>query len=168
MRMAAGRRRAAVLETSFWVAACRAEVGPNCLDLYEIVVPRAVEAELRSVPLATPQREYPYATLFRHLRAKMLHPPPHAPPPLPIFGSGEAEALALAEHLRAILLINERRGARYAASLGVQVITVPAVIVALRERDVISDRAAGRKLALIEPITSRDIVADARRALEAL
>jgi hypothetical protein len=48
------------------------------------------------------------------------------------------------------------------------VATVPAVIVALRARDVIGERAARRKLALIEPITAREIVEEARRALAAL
>jgi len=98
----------------------------------------------------------------------MSEPPSHAPEPLSTFGAGEAEAIAVAQHLRAVLLINERRGGQYAANLGIQVITVPAVIVALRAQGVISDRAARRKLALIEPITASAIIDEARRALGAL
>jgi hypothetical protein len=45
----------AVLDTSFWVAAYRAEVAANCLDLFEIVVPHAVEAEIRSVQVVAPR-----------------------------------------------------------------------------------------------------------------
>ena len=75
-----GSRIHAVLDTSFWVAAYRAEVAANCLDLFEIIVPRAVEAELLAVQASAPGREYPYATLFRHLRQQMSDPPVEAPP----------------------------------------------------------------------------------------
>lgn len=88
------------------------------------------------------------------------------PPPLPILGAGEAEAIALARRLGAVLLINERRGAQYAANLGIAVITVPAVILALRDQDLISDRAARRKLALIQPITARALIDQALTALD--
>lgn len=82
-----------------------------------------------------------------------------------MFGAGEAEAIALALHLHALLLINERRAAEYAANLGVAIVSVPAVIIALRAQDVISTRAAQRKLELIEPITAPEIIVQARRAL---
>jgi predicted nucleic acid-binding protein len=158
----------AVLDTSFWVVAYRAEVAANSLDLFEIVVPRAVEAEIRAIQRSAPRREYPYATLFRHVRGQMLDPPRDAPPPLTSFGPGEAEAITLADHLQALLLINERRAARYAANLQIAVVTVPALIVALRALDVISDRAARRKLALIEPVTAREILDQALQALDTL
>ncbi|MBI2911255.1 MAG: hypothetical protein HYY05_03875 [Chloroflexi bacterium] len=162
------RRIRAVLETSFWVAAYRAEVAANCLDLFDVVVPPAVQAELRAVQPSAPRREYPYATLFRALPSQMCDPPPESPKPLPLFGAGEAEAIALAQTVDAILLINERRGAQYAANLGIPVATVPAVIVALCAQGAISVRAARRKLALIEPITATAIIHDALRALATL
>ena len=140
----------------------------NCLDLFEIVVPRAVEAEIRRIQAPAPRREYPYTTLFRHLRGQMSDPPTPGPDPLPIFGPGEAEAIALAAHLRVTLLINEYRGAQYADDLGVQVVTVSDVVVALRILDIISDRAARRKLALITPNTAREVIDRALRALDAL
>jgi len=158
----------AVLETSFWTAAYRAEIVANCLDVFEIVVPRAVEAEIRGRQVGATRREYPYATLFRHLRAQMADPPAERLPPLQRFGAGEAEAVVVARHLDAVLLINERRAAEYAARQGIVVVTVPSVIAALRGEDVISDRAARRKLDLIAPITARQLVADARRILDAL
>lgn len=150
------------------MAAYRAEVAANCLDLFEIIVPGAVEAELLQTDPASSRREYPYATLFRHLRSKMSKPPPGSPGPLPILGPGEAEAIALAQDLGCLLLINERRGARYAANLKIRVVTVPAVIVALRAEDVISDQAARRKLALIEPITAREILSEALGVVDRL
>jgi len=162
------RRTLAVLDTSFWVAAYRAEVAANCLDLFRIIVPQAVESEIRAVQASAPRREYPYATLFRHLRAKMMDPPVGGPEALPVYGAGEAEAIALARHLRAVILVDERRAAEYALNLGVDVVTVPALIVSLRALEVISDRAARKKLALIAPITAPGIIDEALVALDTM
>ena len=159
-------RPLAVLDTSFWTLASRAEVAVNCLDLFRIVVPRAVEAEIRAVQVDAPRREYPYQTLFRHLRNQMLDPPTDAPPPLNRFGAGEAAAIPLAQALVAYLLVNERPASAYAGSLGLVVVRVSDVIVALRVRDVISDRGARRKLDLIENNTERELIAEARRLLK--
>ena len=168
MNATTSSRARAVLDTSFWVAAYRAEVAANCLDLFEIVVPRAVEEENRRPQATAPSREYPYATLFRHLRNLMFDPPESSPKPIILFGAGEAEAIVLSGHLNAVLLVNERRGARYAENLNLRVVTVPTVIVTLRVRQVISSRTAYRKLDLIEPITAAEIVAEARRAVDLL
>ena len=154
-----------VLETSYWVAAHRADVAANTLDLYRIVVPPAVEAEILRPEAGHPLREFPYATLFHHLRSRMSDPPVPAPTPLPILGKGEAEAISLAQHLDVALLINERRGRRHARSLDIAVVSVPDVIVVLALRDVISHRAAHRKLDLIAPITPPDLVREARELL---
>lgn len=161
-------RTLAVLDTSFWTIAYRAEVAANCLDLFQIVVPRAVEAEIRAVQADAPRREYPYATLFRLLRDKMVDPPRDAPAPLSRFGAGEAAAIPLAQSLGAHLLINERPASAYAVSLGLIVVRVSDVVVALRLRDVISDRAARRKLDLIAQNTAHEPVAEARRVLDRL
>ena len=66
------------------------------------------------------------------------------------------------------VLINERRAAQYAAREGLEVVTVPSVIVALRGEDLISDRAARRKLDLIESITARQFATEARHLLDIL
>jgi predicted nucleic acid-binding protein len=168
MTLGASGLSLSVLDTSFWTNAYRAEVVANCFDLFQIVVPRAVEIEIRAPQAGAPAREYPYATLFRHLRDKMLDPPANAPLPLSRFGAGEAAAITLAQALDASLLINEHRAAAYAESLGIAVVTVPAVVVTLRLRDVISDRAARRKIDLIENNTAHELVAEARRVLDRL
>jgi predicted nucleic acid-binding protein len=162
-------RQLAVLDTSFWTMAYRAEVVANCLDLFQIVVPRAVEVEIRTPQAgAPPQREYPYATLFRHLRDKLIDPPDDAPARLSRFGAGEAAAIPLAQQLGAVLLINERRAAAYAVNLGVVAVRVSDVVVALRLQDVVSDRAARRKLDVIAGNTSPEIIEQARQALAQL
>jgi hypothetical protein len=161
-------RPLAVLDTSFWTNGYQAEVVANCLDFFRIVVPRAVEADIRAVRADAPRREYPHATLFRHLRGQLLDPPPDAPAPFARFGAGEAEAIPLALHLGAVLLINERPGAAYAAGLGVEFVTVPGFIVTLWLRGVISTRAARRKLDLIEHNTAPDIITQACQVLNRL
>jgi len=161
-------RRLSVLETSFWIAAHRAEVVGNCLDFFDIMVPRAVEDEILSRQMGAPRREYPYATMFRHLRREMRDPPWPAPDPLPVFGRGEAAAIPIAQHLSAVLLMNERRATSYALARRIDVITVPAFVVALQEQDIISHRAALRKLELIESMTAPAIMAAARRSLRPL
>jgi hypothetical protein len=158
----------AVLETSFWTTAYRADVAANCFDFFDLIVPRAVEEELLRPQVGFPTREYAYATLFRQLRGRMTDPPVDAPPPLTRFGAGEAEAITLAAHLGARLLINDYVPAQYARRARLAVRTVPSFVVMLRLRGVISDRAARRKREIIEPITAREFIADARRVLDTL
>jgi len=155
----------AVLDTSFWVLAYRAEIAANCLDLFDIVVPKAVEEEILGGQQSAGAREYPYTTLFRQLR-QTLRSPTVDITPLSIFGRGEAEAIALAVELKAVLLMDERPGLRYARNLGMDVASVPSVIVLLRSQRVISDRAARRKLELIAPNTAPAIIEEALRALD--
>jgi predicted nucleic acid-binding protein len=157
----------AVLDTSFWVLAYRAEIAANCLDLFEIVVPKAVEEEILAGQPGVAGREYPYSTLFRHLKQELRTPTVDFTP-LSIFGPGEAEAIALATEPNAVLLINERPGLQYARNLGLDVASVPSVIVLLRSQGVISDRAARRKLGLIAPNTAAAIIDEAARALDLL
>jgi hypothetical protein len=162
------QRLRAILETSFWVVADRAEVAANVFDLFELVVPSPVESEIMAVEAGFPGREYPYATLFRRLRSQMHDPPPDPPAPLPILGAGEAAANPLAERLSAWLLINERKGAAYARGLGLYVVTVPTFIVTLRARGTISNRTARRKLALITPVTAPAFISEALEILDLL
>jgi predicted nucleic acid-binding protein len=157
----------AVLDTSFWVLAYRAEIAANCLDLFEIVVPKAVEEEILAGQPGVAAREYPYSTLFRHLKHELRSSTVDVTP-LSVFGPGEAEAIALATELNAVLLINERPGLQFARNLGLDVASVPSVIVLLRSQGVISDRAARRKLGLIAPNTAAAIIDEAARALDLL
>jgi hypothetical protein len=158
----------AVLDTSFWVMAYRADVAANCLDLFDMVPPRAVEAEIAENDPLFPNGEFPYATLFRQLRDRMSNPPDPEPPPLDVLGAGEAAVIPLARLLGVPALINEAKAKKFAVNSGIDVITVPTTIVALFSRGVISNRAAWRKLELIEPNTAAEIIQDAASALSFL
>jgi predicted nucleic acid-binding protein len=137
------------------------------LDLFRVVVPQAVADEIAAVDPAFPLREYPYATLFRQLRERMtLLSSVESPAPLPLFGPGEAAALALAQARGVLLLVNERPAAAYAANLGVRVVTIPTVVVRLHLGGVISRRAAHRKLDLIRDITAPGFIEEARRLVD--
>jgi predicted nucleic acid-binding protein len=155
-----------VLDTSAWVAAYRAEVAANLLDLFRLVVPEAVANEIAARDPAFPAREYPYASLFRHLRHRMTVVPGSAAHSLPDFGPGEAAALALAQEHRWLVLINEWRAAEHALNLGLVVLTIPTIIVRLHLAGVISRRAAQRKLDLISTITTRASIDEARRLVD--
>lgn len=162
------RRPRAVLDTSAWTAAARAEVAANLFDLFRLVVPQAVADEILARDPALPAREYPYATLFRHLAGRMTRVPvDQGPPPLAVFGPGEAAALALAQAHGLLVLMNEWRAAEHAANLGIPVVTIPTVIVRLHLGGVISRRAAYRKLELIGGITADAYLNDARGLIDA-
>lgn len=131
-------------------------------------MPQAVADEILARDPAFPAREYPYATLFRHLAPRMtLVPGDQAPQPLLVFGPGKAAALALAQPQRLLVLVNEWRAAEHAANLGLPVVTIPTVVVRLHLGSVISRRAAYRKLDLISTITVEGFLDDARRLIEA-
>jgi predicted nucleic acid-binding protein len=98
----------------------------------------------------------------------MIDAPSDAPLPLPLFGAGEAAAITVARQLRTVLLINERRAAVYARNIGIPVVTVPSFVVALRAEEVISDRAARRRLAIIASLTTPAFIAEASQLLDAL
>jgi hypothetical protein len=148
--------------------AWRADVAANCLDLFELVPPRAVQEEIEENDPLVPGGEFPYATLFRHLRDKVADPPVPEPTPLAIMGRGEAAAIPLAQSLGLPLLVNEAKAKKFATNVGVDVITVPATIVVLYRRGVISNKAAWRKLELVSANTAADIIRDAAAALAAL
>jgi predicted nucleic acid-binding protein len=157
-----------VLDTSAWVMACRAEVAANLLDIVRLVVPAAVVDEITARDPHHPTREYPYATLFRHLSERMeLVSAADSPPPLAMFGAGEAAALALAAQRQLLVLVNEWRAAEHARNLGLQVITIPTVIVRLHLAGVVSRHAAQRKLELIRANTSPGYLAEAQRLIDA-
>jgi len=163
----------AVLETSFWTVAYKGELVATILDYFTLIVPAAVGAEISARSTRYPAREYPDQTLFRQLRARIQEEPPDMPPPLNVFGPGEAAAIALAQHVdqRGVpvtLLVNEGRATAYARNLRLSVLTVPSFIVALCSRGTISDCAARIRLRRIAPNTPADYIQQAELVLDTL
>jgi hypothetical protein len=53
-----------VLDTSFWTVGFKVGLLGYAMRSFDIVVPRAVEAELRATDARYPQRRYPDTALF--------------------------------------------------------------------------------------------------------
>jgi predicted nucleic acid-binding protein len=134
-----------------------------------VVVPRAVERELTEVDRLFPGRLYPDTALFQELRVLMRDPPAEEPPPLSVFGGGEAAAIPLAQALQAAILMNDRRPAIFARNLGLTVLTVPDIVVVLRARELIAAHMARAMLAASQRHgTSPALIAIASQVLDSL
>lgn len=118
---------------------------------------------------AYPGRLYPDTALFQEVRRLMQDPPSTEPRPLGLFGEGEAAAIPLAQQLDAALLINDRRPAGFARSLGVPVFTVPDMVLIAQSQGLVPDHMARAMLAACQQHgTSPDLVAQADEMLSAL
>jgi len=151
-----------VLDTSFWTVGVKVGLIGYALRLFEVVVPAAVERELNEPDRWFPGRLYPDTALFQQLRPLMADPPAEEPPPLTVFGGGEA-AIPLAQRLQARVLINDRRPAVFARNLGLIVCTIPDVIVLLRSQELIADHMALAMIATSERHGTSPVLASAAR-----
>jgi predicted nucleic acid-binding protein len=165
--MTAPRQRA-VLETSFWTVGFKVGLIGYVLGVFEVVVPAAVEQEILQPDRVYPDRLYPDTALFQQLRPLLSNPPMAEPPPLPMFGGGEAAAIPLAQELQAALLVNDRRPAAFARNLGVAVVTVPDMIVILRSRELVPDHMARAMLAASQQHGTSPQLVSAAAALSSL
>lgn len=164
--MMPGELHRAVLETSFWVNAARAGVVGTCLDIFTLVVPRAVEAEILATDPLVATRDYEYRALFRHLRAAMEAAPEPEPEPIPHPDAGEAAAIPVAAALRLPLLVNDRHAIRLARNYDVRTLDVPGLIVLLVSRGTLASATALDKLSLLESTTARELIQRSRRHIE--
>lgn len=98
-----------MLDTSFWAVGFKVGLLGCAMRTFSIVVPSAVEAEIRATDPRYPQRLYPDTALFDQVRDQFQSPPDPEPGPLGRFGAGEAAAIALSHSIGAMLLINDRR-----------------------------------------------------------
>jgi predicted nucleic acid-binding protein len=135
---------------------------------FDIVVPAAVDRELRAPDVVYPSRVYPETALYAQLRPQLLEPPDLEPEPLSLFGAGEAAAISLARRtLGAVLLINDARPAAHARNLGLAVVSVPSMIVIARVQELVPDHVARALLSAAERHgTSPAVVAAAASILD--
>src|SRR5207253_6855659 len=135
-------RPVANVDTSFWTLGFKVGLLGYAMKGYHIMVPRQVDDEIRTPDHRYPPRLYADTALFEQVRELLLDPPDPAPPPIDRLGAGEAAAIPLALHLRATLLINERRASQYARSLGIGVVTTPGMIVLARSAELVATHVA--------------------------
>jgi predicted nucleic acid-binding protein len=132
----------AVLDTSFWTVGFKVGLLGYAMRAFGIVVPRAVDAEIRVIDGRYPRRLYPDTALFDQVRHQFQDPPEPEPAPLDRFGPGEAAAIALSRSINSVLLINDRRPTELARTLGLPVVTCPGMIVVARSQELIPDHVA--------------------------
>jgi predicted nucleic acid-binding protein len=156
-----------VLDTSFWTVGFKVGLLGYAMRAFSIVVPRAVEAEIRATDARYPQRLYPDTALFDQVRDQLQDPPD--PAPLDRFGAGEAAAIALSRSLGATLLINDHGPAEVARNLGLAVVSCPGMIVVARSQELIAAHIAQAMLRMCaQHGTSPGIIQEASRLLAAL
>jgi predicted nucleic acid-binding protein len=157
-----------VLDTSFWTVGFKVGLLGYAMRAFDIVVPRAVEAELRASDSRYPQRLYPDTALFDQVRDQLQDPPDPEPAPLDRFGAGEAAAIALSRSLGATLLVNDHRPAEVARNLGLAVVSCPGMIVVARSQELIAAHMAQAMLRMCaQHGTSPAIIQEASRLLAA-
>jgi len=136
---------------------------------FSIVVPRAVEADLRATDARYSPRLYPDTALFDQVRDQLQDPPDPEPAPLDRIGAGEAAAIALSRALGATLLINDHRPAEVARNLGLAVVSCPGMIVLARSQQLIAAHMAQAMLRMCgQRGTSPGVIEEASRLLAAL
>jgi predicted nucleic acid-binding protein len=158
-----------VLDTSFWTVGFKVGLLGYAMRAYSIVVPRAVEVEIRASDVRYPRRVYPDTALFDQINHLFEAPPEPEPAPLDRFGAGEAAAIALSQSIDSVLLINDRRPADLARNLGVAVVTCPGMIVVARSQELIPAHVAQAMLRMCSQHgTSPLLIDEASRLLAAL
>ncbi|MHB8719591.1 MAG: hypothetical protein ACYDAC_11985 [Candidatus Dormibacteria bacterium] len=168
--MTEAARPIAVVDTSFWSISVRIGFLQQLLDTFQLVVPAAVRDEILHEDPRRPRTRADYQDVFLEVEPEMGRAPD--PEPLPVAGldAGEASVIACARHLGAVALINERRGRRVAASLGVVTLDVPqAIILAAADRRLDVARAR-RLLARVRQLNSTALeqLTEAEQVLDAL
>ena len=115
----------ASLDTSFWNIASRVGLVPYLFSYFRVYYCHAVEREIITTDPDETPLIYPQAMLFQVLRedGRLYHQEPNQP--LNLFGTGEANAIALAKEQAWFLLINDARPLKFAQDLGIKCVAVP-------------------------------------------
>ncbi len=153
------------LDTSFWNIAAQIGVVPYLFAYFRVHYCHAVEIEIVTTnPDETPLI-YPQAMLFQVMQEdNRLH---HIEPERPFtkFGTGEANALALAREQEWVALINDYRPLQWARSLGIQCVSVPDFCLLLYAEQKITYRAINGYLKRLTPTTSAKLIQSAEYAV---
>ncbi len=133
---------AVVADTSPLIGLARVGLLPVLSQLFTTVyAPAAVVAE------ATSDANRPGAAAIQQalregaLIARDVEPTPELNALTAVLDAGEAEALLLAQHLKLAVLIDERKGRGVAQAMGLAVIGTGAVLIAARNRGLITSVA---------------------------
>lgn len=158
-----------MLDTSFWTVGFKVGLLGYTMRAFDMVVPHAVEAEIRATDTQYPQRLYPDTALFEQVCDQFQSPPDPEPTPFDRFGAGEAAAIALSRSTGATLLINDRRPSELARNLGLAVVSCPGMVVLARSQQLIPGHMAQAMLRMCaQHGTAPSIIQEASLLLAAL
>ena len=160
----------AVVDTSFWSIAVRIGFVRVLLDEFRLAVPAAVRDEILHEDPRRPRTRSDYQDVFLEIEPELVPLPDPEPQPIPGLDAGEASVIACARALGSIALINERRGKRVAAALGVVAIDVAQAVVLSAAVGRLDIPAARQMIARIRKLSStpREQLEEAEQLLDAM
>jgi predicted nucleic acid-binding protein len=163
-------RQVAVVDTSFWSIAVRIGLVRLLLAEFALAVPAAVREEILHEDPRRPRTRSDYQDVFLEIEPELVALPNPEPHPIAGLDVGEASVIACAQALGVIALINERRGKRVAAALGVVAIDVAQVVVLLVADGRLTVPAGRGLLARIRKFSStpREQLTEAESVLDAI
>ena len=163
-------RHAAVVDTSSWSIAVRIGFVRLLLEEFRLVVPAAVREEILHEDPRRPRTRADHQDVFLEIDPELVPPPDPEPQPIAGLDAGEASVIACARALGAVALINERRGKRVAAALGVIAIDVAQAVVLVAAAGHIDIATARQLIARIRKLSStpREHLREAERLLDAM
>lgn len=144
----------ATLDTSFWINAFRAGLLTRLAELFRLAVTDAVVEEIR-YPVRSLGVPSPDVAVLEEwlVRGTLRRENPRRV--LPLFGPGEAAAIALAEEHGYVLLMDDRRPYQYAKARGLRVIGTPDLVVVLYDRQHVTLEEARAMLISLLGVSSR-------------
>jgi predicted nucleic acid-binding protein len=146
------------MDTSFWINAFRAGLLIWLVELFRLAVTDAVVEEIRYPVrhLGVPAPDT--AVLEAWLASGKLRRenPSRA---LPLFGPGEAAAIALAEEQGYFLLMDDGRPYQYAKARGLRVVGTPDLVVVLYDRQHVTLQEARTVLRSLLGVSTRTLEA---------
>jgi predicted nucleic acid-binding protein len=158
----------ASLDTSFWNVAAQIGIVPYLFTFFHVYYCQAVEDEIITTDPSETPLIFPQAMLFKIMQedGRLHHEEPAHP--LTQFGTGEANAIALAKEREWILLINDYRPLLLARSLGLCCVSVPDFCLLLYAERRITYRVVEGYLRRLVPTTSPALIQLAEQAAEVI
>jgi predicted nucleic acid-binding protein len=144
----------ATLDTSFWINAFRAGLLIRLGELFHLAVTDAVVEELR-YPARQLGMPAPDTAMLEEWLASGKLQRENPSRVLPLFGPGEAAAIALAEEQGYFLLMDDGRPYQYAKARGLRVVGTPDLVVVLYDRQYVTLQEARTMLRSLWGVSSR-------------
>lgn len=157
----------AVVDTSFWSAACHLELEVFLYELFArpLFMPAPVINEVLSQPPGKPRRVYPYRQRLKIALEDGRIARRDPVQPYPRYGAGERACIGLAKERDLVLLMNDYRPYAEARRLGISVMSMPELVITLAATGIMAHKAARNHLETLRDRTSDALIDAALRIL---